>query len=485
MVLHNQMNISSRRLAENEEAFSNLTLYSLILGRGNATEVVLQIQELLAGGSPALLFEESLRTSLPELLGDQAPSLLAALADEVTSGWISSLHKLPDSEILLTLVPSSDFAATLPPELDDFLAKVFQQTDDGGDNSVDSEEGFPYTDGFLDFLEGVWFLQATRIQLASRLGSGIATDTVLALIAFLIVCAVVFAVAAVHYRCFVRPHTAFQLGGWDETSYRAVYIIPESHRYSWAPLSQSRLRDATTLCALCCCPCLRMPTTWYRGGVLPYWLGVCACCFFGPICWPCLGCTMRSRMAVVFGIPGSILSRLYIWLCCCCCAATQESLHVDGALRELREASRRAAETRGEVQSQLEPPRPPEQVSMQEKAVPSRRRLSQRLQKLARRAGRLSLLVKPSPSKIAGAPPAADAAESAAPAEASTPAASSVPSSSRRSLSRSSSARSRSQESATSSRSSNSSRSSKTSSSASSSGSSSASSAGDQDANRA
>eukprot|EP00439_Symbiodinium_sp_Y106_P044263 s621_g5.t1 len=484
VLLHSQMNISSRRLAESEEALSNLTLYSLILGRSNATEVVLQIQELLAGGSPALLFEEALRTSLPELLGNQAPSLLAALADEGTSGWISSLQKLPDSEILLTLVPSSDFAATLPPELDGFLAKVFQEAEDGGDGSALDEEGFPYTDGFLDFLEGIWLLQATRIQLASRLGSGIATDMVLTLVAFLIVCSVVFAVAAVHYRCFVRPHAAFQLGGWDETSYRSVYIIPESHRYSWAPLSQSRFHDATTLCALCCCPCLRMPTTWYRGGVLPYWLGVCACCFFGPICWPCLGCTMRSRMAVVFGIPGSILSRLYIWLCCCCCAAMQESLHVDGALRELHEASKRAAETRGEVQSQLEPPpRPPEQASMQ--AVPSRRRLSQRLQKMARRAGRLSLLVKPSPSKIAGAPPAADAAKTAAPAEASTPAASSAPSSSRRSLSRSSSARSRSQESATSSRSSNSSVSSKTSSSASSSGSSSASSAGDQDANRA
>ncbi|CAE6964652.1 unnamed protein product [Symbiodinium sp. CCMP2592] len=114
------------------------------------------------------MWQEALRTSLPELLGDQdrdaelslqigslsAPSLLAALADEGTSGWISSLHKLPDSEILLTLVPSSDFAATLPPELDGFLAKVFQEAEDGGDGGALDEEGFPYTDGFLDFLEG-------------------------------------------------------------------------------------------------------------------------------------------------------------------------------------------------------------------------------------------------------------------------------------------------------------------------------------------
>ncbi|CAE7033876.1 unnamed protein product [Symbiodinium natans] len=57
VVLHGQGSNISRRLAESEEVLSNLTLYSLFLGQSNATEAVLQIQELVAGGSPALLFE--------------------------------------------------------------------------------------------------------------------------------------------------------------------------------------------------------------------------------------------------------------------------------------------------------------------------------------------------------------------------------------------------------------------------------------------
>lgn len=363
-----------RRLME--EVFDLLVL-GVFLGEENVTEAVLQLEELTAGGNAQGLFEGQIRNSWAILLQD-FPATSTALQGSAL-GWISKLR--PGPQPIRMEVVSSAADVTLPSELQRFLDTALEgstaETDAG-----DQDAGFPYSDGFLDFVP-LKALQDFRIHLATRLPSGLAIDVSITFLALLALGAVNLILAFLHYRCWVRRLPALQQGGWDETAYRSVYVIPESHRYAWNP--KCRTSSVATLCCLCFCPCLRIPMTWHRGGVLPYWQGFFSCCIFGPICWSCLGFQLRSRMSMVFGIPGSIFRRFLLWLCCCCCASVQESLHVDSALRAITEASKESLATKAEVRSQLQRAPTPEQMDsiVVDEEPPM---TTGRLQTLARRA---------------------------------------------------------------------------------------------------
>ncbi|CAJ1436206.1 unnamed protein product [Effrenium voratum] len=105
---------SGRRLAED---FGNLTILGLFRGEGNASEAVLQIEELTAGGSAALLFEAELRASWAPLLVD-FPALQSAARQADEGGWFSAVH--PGPPIRMELVSAAD-AGRLPEELRGFF----------------------------------------------------------------------------------------------------------------------------------------------------------------------------------------------------------------------------------------------------------------------------------------------------------------------------------------------------------------------------
>ena len=351
---------------------------------------MLQLEELTAGGNAQRLFEAELRSPLAQVLvASDFPATNAALETSTAVGWISAVKPGSNGWPLSLQVLASSDAMQLPTELQAFVQEAFDSA-----RSIDTTEnqgnsGFPYTDGFLDFVP-LKVLQDFRILLATRLGSGLAVDVCVSILALGALGLVNSLLALMHYRCWVRRRAALQQGGWDETTFRSVYMIPESHRHQWNP--KCRVSSVGTVCCVCFCPCLRIPLTWHRGGVLPYWLGFFSCCIFGPLCWSCLGCKLRMRLGMVFGIPGSIFSHFIQWLCCCCCISIQESLHVDGALRAITEASKASMAAKAEVRSQLQ--RVPTQEEMEMIDVDEEPPMTTgRLQTFARRASEQMVVI--------------------------------------------------------------------------------------------
>jgi len=193
--------------------------------------------------------------------------------------------------------------------------------------------------GFLDFLSGLQFIQELRLILSQNIGSGVGGDVALLFLCWSAWAALLLVLAVVHYSCCVQRRHALLNTSWIERSFRAAYIIPESHRYEWHNASGTGfIRDAGTACCVCACPCLQIPETWHVGGALNYWTGI-ALCSFGPICYGCFGNAMRARLAETFGIARNAVLDPILWCFCCWGAAYQEAVHVKGALAEIKHQS--------------------------------------------------------------------------------------------------------------------------------------------------
>uniref|UniRef100_A0A7S4RDC8 Uncharacterized protein n=1 Tax=Alexandrium monilatum TaxID=311494 RepID=A0A7S4RDC8_9DINO len=278
-------------------------------------------------------------------------------------------------------------AAALPPELHGYLSRVFAglstapppSFDPGGEAVGEQEQPRGRESGggiFGALLTRHGDFQAEMEEAFGGLGF-VMTWAVLALpLAILFM-----TTSCVYFWCCVRGRPNLKMGSMEEYQFRALYIIPDSHRHRWrtgrcrlglccrcyrqtcrlscccgrrlscpVPVLQPRTR---AVCSALLCPCFRVPETWHVAGVLHFHLGALLCCL--PLCCtPCVAAGLRHRLRRIFGIPQRLAHDFVAWCCCCFAVAIQEAIHVDGAAAAMEAKSRQAAAEDARVRGMLD-----------------------------------------------------------------------------------------------------------------------------------
>jgi len=362
----------SRQIASEVLGFPsavNVSVRVLVDNRTESYMLVSRLTLIFARGDEALAFKSKLTLGWTRWLAGQAGD-----------GWLDVSGRANVSVQKLT----PELLATLPAELQRYALATYdsmvvvpegvaaKETSGGREGSSD------LTSGMLGPLH--------EIAVESFGDKGV---LILIVGLVLVLGALLWCPALCYFECCVRGRLKLRQGSQLESQFRAIYVIPESHRHQWRlgrlqhccrckqrhihPRRWFCLRfccprrccesgvhldcpapapQLQALCLLCCCPCFRVPETWHVSGVLSFRLGVLLC-YGCPVCLPCIGGYFRTRLRKVFAMPPQPCCDFLAWLCCCCVSALQEALHVDGAADAV--VAQMTAQTTGQISAQSEP----------------------------------------------------------------------------------------------------------------------------------
>eukprot|EP00928_Gymnodinium_smaydae_P096868 TRINITY_DN8640_c0_g4_i1.p1 TRINITY_DN8640_c0_g4~~TRINITY_DN8640_c0_g4_i1.p1 ORF type:complete len:2147 (-),score=234.93 TRINITY_DN8640_c0_g4_i1:84-6143(-) len=371
---------------DNEEAELLVSGLDLVFSRGQQ------------GNPGATYLENGLRSAWKPVFSD------VELADELDSeGWLEVGLQSPESKIAMEPLRTASVVGlqkkirtVLENEYATIAATLDFGDEDVGGDTVDDTIEIPFYLRFHPWIEdsaGAAYVYSVR---TFGLTAG---PIILAVCAVLGLAFVALTPGCLYFCCLVRRRPVLKAGNARENQFRAVYVIPESHRHRWnmgfsfwdwcfakaedddMPHHRHKHKHSGSVKgsfakAFCVtfCPWLRVPETWHVSGVLHFCPGMLACCCC-PWFIPLIGARLRNNMRSVFGIALRPCCDYITWFLCCYCAAVQEALHVDGAARAVELAQEESA-AKAEAEAKAKAKRLQEQQEAQAIAASQSRRSS-------------------------------------------------------------------------------------------------------------